>query len=99
MMRTGAAHSMVFTPPPEPRQAAVETSAAPDAPALYAEPQDGVLLLGEMFRDSKVIEEKLKKLPFAGEAYRGDLRVIRGAAKRIADRCAKLLGESDADPR
>jgi len=81
---------MVFTPAPQPRangrHAAVEPEKTPVV--LHEEPEDAVLLLGEMYRDANVILDKLKTLPFAGpDGYRGDLRVILGAAKRTGERC------------
>jgi hypothetical protein len=57
-----------------------------------------MLLLGHMLYDAELQDERLRELPFDTRNYRGNLRVIRGAAVRMADRCAKLLGEV-LDPR
>ncbi len=94
-MQRGKHRSIIFSPPssmnvqeePKPAQTSV---------SLYEEPQDGVLVLGEMMRDARLIEEKLKALPFAGVGYRGELRVILGAANRVCQCCVKLLGEEKA---
>lgn len=86
----GSMRSLPFTPPAEPRRPEED---APKQVELFSEPTDPVLILGEMFRDLKLIEEKLKALPFAADGYRGDLRVIAGAAKRTLDRASRLIGE------
>src|ERR1700730_13269134 len=77
-----------FHPPPP---------APPDPPEpqlqLYDKPDDQILLHGEMIRDNATIEQILQGLPFAGQQYRGNLRVVISAAMRIRDVCLALLGE------
>lgn len=98
-MRNGSTRSMLFTPPPEPRAnghhaTATATATEKERVVLAEEPEDAVLVLGDMVRDASLILDKLKRLPFAGpDGYRGELRVILGAAKRTSERCARLLGE------
>ena len=66
----------------------------PDADlVLFREPTEEIFLLGVMLVDAKTQTDLLKGLASAGECYRGDLRIIRGAAKRMTDRCSLLLGE------
>ncbi len=46
--------------------------------------------------DAKILNELLGKLPFGPiEDYRGNLRVVAGAAERLRARAARLLGEKD----
>jgi len=59
----------------------------------YREPEDGVLLFGEMYSDAHTIQEVLRNLPFNRGGYRGSLRVILAAARRIEAHAEKLLGE------
>ncbi len=100
-MQRGKHRSIMFSPPSAQNETEQSPPVSPPPVAeqvphvtLYEEPVDGVLVLGEMMRDAQLIEEKLKALPFAGGAgYRGELRVILGAANRLCQRCAKLLGE------
>lgn len=61
---------------------------------LYVEPEEDLLVLGEMLHDAATMGEMLRELPYSRLDYRGNLRVVRGAAVRMADRCAKLLGET-----
>ncbi len=94
-MRRGKHEALIFSPPSaqnEPESVAPEP--APRA-TLYQEPTEEVLLLGAMLRDVQLMEEKLKRL-FANAGYRGELRVILGAANRVCQCCAKLLGEEKA---
>jgi hypothetical protein len=67
--------------------------AAREAGFLPKEPPEQILLLGHMVADIEIMQAELRGLMFAGPDYRSKLRVVRGAAKRISDRCAKLLGE------
>lgn len=82
---------------PQPATRRLEDT--PPTPDLYVEPEDGLLILGEMLYDVSTMGEKLRELPFSRTAFRGNLRVVRGAAVRIADRCAQLLGEALAPTR
>lgn len=85
-MKTSVRHSLI---PPARRP-----EDTPPLPAdLYVEPEEDLLVLGEMLHDVATMGEMLRELPFVRWSYRGNLRVIRGAAVRMADRCAKLLGE------
>lgn len=77
-----------FTPPPRRPESS-------PAITLFVEPEDPIRIMGEMIRDADLVQEKLRGLAFADEHYRADLRVIRGVAVRMADRCARLLGEID----
>lgn len=65
----------------------------PPPPDLYREPENDIELLGEMLHDVETMGDKLKRLPFERDHYRADLRIVRGAAVRMADRCARLLEE------
>lgn len=60
---------------------------------LFEEPTDDILTLGAMLVDAKAQLDLLKGLAISGEAYRGNLRMVRGAAVRMAERCKRLLGE------
>ncbi len=94
-MQRGKHRSILFSPPSsqnEPEEEPIQHNESPRV-TLYEEPADGVLVLGEMMRDAKLIEEKLSGLPFAAAGYRGELRVILSAANRMCQRCVKLLGE------
>ena len=75
----------------ETESPATETTKPPVV--LHTEPTEDILLLGEMLVDSKTMADLLKGLVAAGEGYHGNLRVIRGAAVRMAERCKRLLGE------
>lgn len=77
-----------FQPPPPP---------LPKEPQLqiFDKPEDQILLHGEMIRDASTITEILQGLPFAGNDYRGNLRVIISANLRIRDVCLALLGEKE----
>lgn len=88
-MNRGSHRAVVFTPLAAPAESAESRA------RLYEPPEDHVLVLGEMLRDVRTIGEKLGELPFADGEYRGDLRVVLAAAKRIAQRCRKLLGEEE----
>ncbi len=76
---------------------AIESSGAPGSTAFgsYRQPEDGVLLFGEMFFDVATIEHTLRTLPFDISGYRGRLRVILAAARRIEERAVKLLGDEE----
>lgn len=67
----------------------------PAPPELYVEPQNDIELLGEMLHDQATIGEMLRELPFDRAHYRGNLRVVLGAAVRMRDRCVRLLGEAE----
>jgi hypothetical protein len=96
-MARGSIRSIPFTPPPAGKATHVEPPAeVPTQRALWVEPTEQMLILGEMLRDTQLMLEKLQGLPFSGVGYRGDLRVIRGAAKRTAERCARLIGDNEA---
>jgi len=69
--------------------------AAPEETRLFVEPVEEIKLLGLMASDTLVIAEKLNGLPAAGDGYRGDLRVVVGAARRLVDRAIRLLGETE----
>jgi hypothetical protein len=71
---------------------------APPAPAeLYREPEHDIELLGEMLHDVETMEDLLRQLPFDREHYRANLRIVRGAAVRMGERCIRLLQEDDAE--
>jgi hypothetical protein len=59
----------------------------------FEDPPDQVVLYGHMTGDTEIISALIRALPFSGSEYRSNLRIARGACKRLADRCAKLLGE------
>ena len=88
-MRAGRTHSIVFTPPETPRETIERVK-------LYEEPAEELLLLGLMIEDIALVEKMLRTLPFARDDYRGNLRVIRGAARRMIERTARLLGEKES---
>jgi len=69
----------------------------PTAPAvaLYHQPDEDILLLGEIMRDIALLQVKARGLPTSGvDGYRGELRVMRGAARRIIEAVDRLLGET-----
>lgn len=67
---------------------------APPPPAeLYIEPENDIELLGEMLHDNRVMAEMLQELPFDRAHYRANIRIVLGAAVRMRERCARLLGE------
>jgi hypothetical protein len=61
----------------------------------YEDPPDHVTLFGHMTGDAEIITELIRGLPFAGAEYRSNLRITRGACKRLAARCTKLLGDDE----
>jgi hypothetical protein len=86
---------MTLTNRPRPgRQQMIQ---APPAGAvtveLAHEPDDDILLLGLMLADTRVIFDQLQGLPFDADEYRGSLRVVREATKRILKRCNTLIGD------
>lgn len=86
--------STTGTRPPVPAADVRETREADRAQEkLVVDPQEAVLLYGHMLTDAAVIQAELGGLMFSGEEYRSRLRVVRGAAKRLEDRAAKLLAE------
>jgi hypothetical protein len=71
----------------------------PPPPAdLYVEPDEDVLLLGEMLHDLDVMYEMLRKLAFDRDHYRANLRIVLGASVRMNQRCQRLLGELQPKP-
>lgn len=69
---------------------------APPPPAeLYIEPENDIELLGEMLHDNRVMAELLQELPFDRAHYRANIRIVLGAAVRMRERCARLLGEQE----
>lgn len=93
MSATGTRRSIIF-PPPAPGIDVRERREADRAEEKAAnDPQEAVLLYGHMLTDAAVIQGELGGLMFSGADYRSRLRVVRGAAKRLEDRAAKLLGE------
>jgi len=64
---------------------------------LFIEPADDISRLGAMVAETQTALELLKKLPFAGDGYRGELRVVLGIAERTRNRCLRLLGEDEPD--
>lgn len=80
---------------PPPRRLGEEPPSPPD---LYVEPEEDLLILGEMLHDVSTMGEMLRALPFDRHRYRGNLRVALGAAVRMRDRCQRLLGEALALP-
>lgn len=79
-------HPPAFVPGPRPK---IE---------LFREPDDSILILGEMIRDVGLMRENLQTLPFDIEAYRGQIRVVLTAAVRMKKRCERLLGEEPDPP-
>ncbi len=65
----------------------------PETIAIFEEPEDPVLIHGEMLRDAELIAAQLQDLPFSGRHYRTNLHLIIGAADRTKRRCALLIGE------
>ena len=93
MSATGTRRSIIFPPAP-PAASVRETREADRAQEkLAADPQEAVLLYGHMLTDVEIIQTELRGLMFAGADYRSRIRVVRGAAKRLEDRAAKLLAE------
>jgi hypothetical protein len=84
--------SIVFTPP----ERAVRLTEA-ERMKLYQDPDNDVTLFGLMTEDVQIMGKLLQVLPFAGDAYRGNLRIIRGACRRLSARCTKLIGEGEED--
>lgn len=60
---------------------------------LFEEPENPVLILGELQHEAVTVQAIAKKLQHSRDKYGADLRIIRAAALRIAERAAKLLGE------
>ena len=75
-----------FKAPPRLVEAAREAG-------LIRDPQEPIKVYGNMLTDVEIIDSELKTLLFAGDDYMSKLRVIRGASKRLMDRCAALMGE------
>ena len=48
-----------------------------------------------MADDAVLLAEKLGSLAQSRDGYRGDLRVILGAARRISERATNLLNEKE----
>jgi hypothetical protein len=90
-MKNGGSRSMIFTPPTSMVREQRDADRA--AAEIVDDPSEAVLLYGHMLSDIDVISGELRGLLFAGVDYRSKLRVIRGAAKRMEQRAAKLLGE------
>lgn len=92
-MKNGSTDSMVFTPPGamirEQREADVIQAKAEE------DPREEVLLYGQMLTDAQILNHELRRLLFSAADYRSTLRVVRGAAKRLEERAAKLLGEGE----
>lgn len=81
-----AVRSQRLVPPPRRPE-----DAPPIPPELYVEPENDIELLGEMLHDAATVAEMLRELPFDRTHYRGNLRIVLGAAVRMRDRCRKLL--------
>lgn len=64
---------------------------------LWREPKDEVLTLGEMLLDVNRMAEFLREIPWSGENYRANLRMVRGAARRIIERSTRLIGDADVE--
>lgn len=62
---------------------------------LWVEPESEVELLGFMIHDAELVVRKLRELPFSADAYRGELRVMLGAARRTERRLLRMLGEDE----
>lgn len=60
---------------------------------IHQEPEEDILLLGEMMHDVGVMHSMLASLPKSAENYRGNLIICRGAAERLNQRCTRLLGD------
>ncbi len=66
------------------------------AVTLFNEPEEEILVLGLVMADAELIEQKLRgSVRKSPTDYRGDLRVIVGAAVRIKQRCQRLLHEDE----
>jgi hypothetical protein len=88
-MIVGRRTSIIFQPAATQVRQALEDAKRSDS---YEDPPDQVVLFGHMTADTEIISELIRALPFAGSEYRSNLRIARGACKRLAGRCAKLLG-------
>jgi len=61
---------------------------------LHERPDEGILLLGEMHGQVKLIDAELKRLPFRKvDDYRSSLRIIAGACATIRQSCEELLDD------
>jgi hypothetical protein len=83
---------------PKPRSLTAPARRAADGPPpppnLYQEPDEDILIVGEMLHDLKTMDELIRKLPFDREHYRANLRIVLGAAVRTRQRCERLLEDS-----
>lgn len=84
--------SVIFTPPASPVTQAIEDAQQTDK---FDDPPDHVTLFGHMTTDTELIGDIIRRLPYAGADYRSNLRIARGACKRLASRCTKLLGDEE----
>lgn len=82
-------NSVTFTPLTKDVVRATES----DRTELYQDPDNDLNLFGLMTEDVEIMGRILRVLPYAGEAYRGNLRIVRGACHRLAGRCTKLIGD------
>ncbi len=88
-MKRGGARSIVFTPPATAVREARENDRMQ---SKATDPGEAVLLYGHMLGDVAILDAELRGLLFAAD-YRSSLRVVRGAARRLEERAARLLGE------
>lgn len=61
---------------------------------LAAQPKEPILILGMMEHNSRTIANMLARLPRDRDDYRGNLRVLRGAARELIAYVDGLLGET-----
>ena len=111
MSQVGRTRSMIFPPPPEPRGGIGTTGAGRETnnprretnPAggetdrirIFQEPEEDILLLGLMMSESNTISNLIRGLPHSRDDYRGNLRVIRGAAERVKLYATRLIGDQE----
>jgi hypothetical protein len=88
----GRTHTVHFSPPSV--MVREQREADHIQAEIQADPEEALLLYGHMLADIDIIGSELRGLLFAGQDYRSKLRVVRGAAKRMEQRAAKLLGEA-----
>lgn len=80
-------------PPPPQAPAAIEEDGRV---YLYKEPTAEPLVLGEMIRDARTLQEMLGRIIYeSDETYRGNLRVVVSTCRRMTDRAIRLLGEEN----
>lgn len=101
-MKSGSQHSVIFSRSMEHHNGDVQKSVHDSVqnPVLYQEPEEDIRILGEMLRDVGIMNKMLQSLVSvdSGE-YRGNLRVVLGAAERMKHRCLRLIGDEPKPPQ